>query len=135
MKVHNVFPAGKLRLHPDDPLPGQVQEESHPINITGDDEYEVEEVLACRKQHGNLSYRVTWLNRDVDLQWYPASNLKYAPHKLKEFHLANPQQAGPPANLLKWMQAWEQGIDDYDELDNDKDMVGRSRASFFRRGE
>ena len=67
MKVHNVFPAGKLRLHPNDPLPGQVQEESHPINITGDDEYEVEEVLACRKQHGNLSYRVTWLNRDVDL--------------------------------------------------------------------
>jgi hypothetical protein len=38
MKVHNVFPASKLRRDPNDPLPGQVQDAPPPINITGDDE-------------------------------------------------------------------------------------------------
>ena len=134
MKVHNVFPPSKLRKDPNDPLPGQVQQASHPINITGDDEWEVEEVLACRRQHTNLSYRVTWLNKDVDLTWYPASDLKYAPHKLKQFHIANPDQAGPPAKLLGWINAYEQGLDNYDHLDSDKAMIKRSRTSFFRRG-
>jgi len=134
MKAHNVFSADKLRLAASDPLEGQTQQELPPINITGDEEYEVEEVLACRRQRGNLSYRVTWLNRDVDLTWYPASNLKYAPHKLKAFHLSNADQAGPPAKLPQWLEAWEQGVDDYDELDDDKEMLGRSRTSFFRRG-
>lgn len=134
MKVHDVFPAAKLRRDPNDPLPGQIQTKSPPINITGDDEWEVEEVLACRKQRNNLSYRVTWLNRDVDLTWYPASDLKYAPHRLRQFHLANPEQAGPPAALPAWLRKYEEGVDDYDELDNDKEAVGRSRTSFFRTG-
>ena len=38
IKVHNVFPASKLRRDPNDPLPGQVQDAPPPINITGDDE-------------------------------------------------------------------------------------------------
>jgi transposase InsO family protein len=134
MKVYNVFPASKLRRDPNDPLPGQEQEPPLPINITGDDEWELEEVLACRKQRTMLSYRVTWLNQDVDLTWYDASDLKYAPHKVKEFHLNNQEQAGPPAKLPQWLKAWEDGEDDYDHLDGDKEMDQRSRASFFRRG-
>jgi len=134
MKVHDVFPASKLRKDPNDPLPGQVQDKPLPINITGDDEWELEQVLACRKQRSNLSYRVTWLNHDVDLDWYDASDLKYAPHKLKDFHLSHPEQAGPPSKLPEWIKAWEDGVDDYDYLDSDKEMDQRSRTSFFRRG-
>jgi transposase InsO family protein len=134
MKVHNVFPAARLRKDPNDPLPGQQMEAPPPINITGDDEWEIEDILACRKQRGNLSYRVSWLNHDVDLTWYSASDVKYAPAKIKEFHLNNPTQAGPPAKLPDWLQAFNDGVDDYDHLDGDKEMDGRSRTSFFRRG-
>lgn len=134
MKVHNVFPAAKLRKDPGDPLPGQFLEPPPPINVTGDDEWEIEDILACRKQRGNLSYRVSWLNQDVDLTWYPASDVKYAPAKLREFHINNPTQAGPPANLLKWLEAYQEGVEDYDDLDNDREMDNRSRTSFFRRG-
>jgi transposase InsO family protein len=133
MKVWDVFPPEKLRKASSDPLPGQIQEESHPINITGEEEYEVEEILACRRRWNQLEYRTTWLNRDVDLTWYPASNFKYAPHKVRDFHLANPEQVGPPKKLLDWMKAWEQGLEEYEELDNDEPMDKRSRASFFRK--
>ena len=134
MKVHNVFPAAKLRRDPNDPLPGQIAEAIPPINITGDDEWEVQTILACRKLRGSLSYKVSWLNQDVDLTWYTASDVKYAPAKLRDFHLANPTQAGPPARLLDWLKAWSNGVEDYDNLDGDREMDSRSRTSFFRRG-
>jgi len=47
--------------------------------------------------------------------------------------LANPEQVGPPKKLLDWMKAWEQGLEEYEELDNDEPMDKRSRASFFRK--
>jgi hypothetical protein len=111
-----------------------VQDAPLPINVTGDDEWDLEEVLACRKNGKTLSYRVTWVNQDVDLDWYNASDLKYAPHKVRDFHLSNREQAGPPAKLPEWIKAWEDGVDDYDHLDGDIEMDQRSRTSFFRRG-
>ena len=67
MKVHNVFPPEKLRLAANDPLPGQNNEEPLPINVTGDDEWEVEEILASRLKRQRLEYRISWLHKDVDL--------------------------------------------------------------------
>ncbi|KHJ32483.1 hypothetical protein EV44_g2899 [Erysiphe necator] len=101
MKVHNIFPPEKLRLASSDLLPGQINDEPLPINITGDDEWEIEKVLASRVKRQRLEYRVAWLNKDEDLDWISASDLKYAPHKIKEFHLQNPNQRGPPAQLLQ----------------------------------
>jgi hypothetical protein len=46
----------------------------------------------------------------------------------------NPTLPGPPANLLLWLQAWEDGVDDYDHLDSDKPALSRSRTSFFGGG-
>ena len=53
------------------------------------------------------------------MDWYPASDLKYAPHKLKSFHLEYPEKPGPPINLEKWIKAYDNGIEDYEDLDND----------------
>ncbi|POS87946.1 hypothetical protein EPUL_001331 [Erysiphe pulchra] len=79
----------KHRLASFSPLPGQIYE-SLPLNKTGDDEWEIEEVLASHVIKQCLDYRVAWLNKDVNPDWKPASDLKYAPHKIKEFHLQNP---------------------------------------------
>lgn len=134
MNVHDIFPAEKLRLAFNDALPGQTNENQPPIHITGDDEWEIKEVITCRLRRNFLKYRVTWLNRDEDLDWIPASDLKYAPHKFKEFHLNNPHQQGPPAQLFQWIKKWERGVDNYDELNNNKAMNKRSRTGFFLKG-
>lgn len=135
-KITNIFTPDKLRLAPKDPLEGQQNDASEPVNVTGDDEYDVDEVLACKIVNKELCYRVKWLNRDEDWEFYPASDLKYAPHKLRDFHLANPTLPGPPRRLLEWVAAWEdeQADENYDHLADNHAMNKTSRASFFRRG-
>jgi hypothetical protein len=81
-----------------------------------------------------LTYRAKWTGTDEDPEFYLASDFKYSPHLLNRFHLANLTLPGPPANLPLWLQAWEDGVDDYDHLDSDKPALSRSRTSFFGGG-
>ena len=47
------------------------------MEIAGDIEYEVEEVLAVKKQWNQLKYRVKWKGyEEEDLEWYSPSDLK-----------------------------------------------------------
>jgi hypothetical protein len=61
-------------------------------------------------------------------------NFKYNLHLLKRFYLANLTLSGPPANLPLWIQAWEDGIDDYNYLDSNKLVLSCLRTSFFGGG-
>ena len=135
MKIHPVMSPDKLRKSATDPLPGQVNEPEDPVEIAGDIEYEVEEVLAVEKQWNQLKYRVKWKGyEEEDLEWYAPSDLKGAPHKLKAFHLNYPKLPGPPARLEEWIKAWEDGLDNYEHLNDDRPMTGPLRTAFFRRG-
>ena len=134
MKIHPVFPAANLRRDPDNPLPGQANKSPSPIILAADDEYEVEEVVAVKLSRGTLKYKAKWTGADEDPEFYPASDFKYSPQLLRRFHLTNPERPGPPANLDKWLNAWVDGVDNYDHLDGDKVASTRSRTSFFREG-
>ena len=58
-----------------------------------------------------------------------------APHKLKEFHLEHPTAKGPFKRLPDWLEAYNNGVDDYLELEDDKVMKDRNaRARFFGGG-
>ena len=50
IKVHPIFLVVLLFKDPDNALPGRVNESPPPINIEGELEYEVEEILALRKK-------------------------------------------------------------------------------------
>jgi hypothetical protein len=134
IRIHDVFSPDRLRKAADNPLPGQIPEPPPPIHIATEEEWEVQDILAVKKSRNKLYYRIQWLGHDEDLEWYPASDLKYAPHKLREFHIAHQDLPGPPRSLDKWQKAWEEEKEDYDNLDNDTPIAKRLRTSFFRRG-
>jgi hypothetical protein len=131
IKIHPVFHAGSLCRDLNDLLPGQANAPPPPVNVTADDKYKVQEIIAVKLTRGKLTYRAKWTGADEDPEFYPASDFKYSLHLLKRFHLANPTLPRPPANLSLWLQAWEDRVDDYDHLDSDKPALSRSRTSFF----
>jgi hypothetical protein len=132
MKVHPVFHAEKLRKAPADPLPGQVIEPPPPVVIVEEPEYEVQDIIACKIKYKQLQYRVSWVGyTEPDLQWYPASYFLYSPHKLREFHLLNPLQHGPPKAIDQWVEAYEQGKESYDELSDNTPMTESQKRQWI----
>ncbi|EFQ96383.1 hypothetical protein PTT_01418 [Pyrenophora teres f. teres 0-1] len=85
-----------------------------------DDEYEVEKILNARVYRKKLQYRVQWLGYEEDPEWYDASNFKNSPHRLRDFHTANPLHPGPPRRLEMWVQCWEEDRDAGNHPDDDK---------------
>jgi hypothetical protein len=94
-----VFYANKLRKHPDNPLRGQLDLELEPLNVYGDDEYEVEEIISARLVYRLLRYKVKWQGLDDDPVEYSLEDLRHAPFALRTFYEKYPRRLGPPKNL------------------------------------
>ena len=111
-----VFHADRLRRFSNDPLPGQAPPQPGPEAIADadgevHDEWEVDEVLASRVYYNRLQYNVRWRGWNQDTNWYPASDFKGAPAKLREFHDKYPDAAGPPKKLAEWEKSWHDGTE------------------------
>jgi transposase InsO family protein len=100
-----IFTADRLRRYPNNPLPGQAAENPPGEDIAGQEEWEVERILASRTHYGKLQYRAQWRGWDPDPIWYPASDFRNAPAALKRFHDEYPDRAGPPLRLDDWLLA------------------------------
>lgn len=134
-KIYPLFHSHSLRKYTADPLPGQVRPTPAPIQLLPEqDEWEIEEILGSRLANRTLQYQVKWKGANEDLEWYLCSDAMTAPHMLKRFHLRHPEAKGPPRLLLKWLEAYNDGIDDYSELEDDRVMTQTARSQFFRRG-
>jgi hypothetical protein len=84
------------------------------------DEYEVKHITGVCLYRGKLWYTVHWTGWKVDQTFYPASNFKNSPGKLRQFHKANPAKPGPPERLEKWEERWAEGKTAEDHPDDDK---------------
>ncbi len=135
MKINLVISPDKLRKSAGDPLPGQVNKPENLVEIAGDIKYKVQEILVVRKRWKRLEYRVKQKGYEQeDLEQYPPSDLKGAPHKLKTFYLNYPRLPGPPLKLEEWITAQEDSLDEYKHLNDDKAITGPLRTAFFKRG-
>jgi len=72
IKVHSIFLPDKLWKAANNLLPGQKNELLLPIQVNGDDEWEIKEILAYKLARGMLKYHVSWKGYDLDPTWYPA---------------------------------------------------------------
>ncbi|KAL3708702.1 hypothetical protein TMatcc_006686 [Talaromyces marneffei ATCC 18224] len=106
INVHPVFAPEKLRrASSSELLTGQIQDKAPPIEVNGEQEWEVDEILDSKLRWRKLFYRVRWTGHDPDPKWYLASNFKNASRRLKAFHDRYPEKPGPPVNLQRWLDA------------------------------
>jgi hypothetical protein len=66
VKVHPIFSLDKLHKASNDPLLRQWNEPPLLIQVNGDDEWEVEEILASKLDWKTLKYRVSWKGYDFN---------------------------------------------------------------------
>ena len=122
IKIHPLFSLDRLQKAIDNLLPRQYNNPLLLIQIAKDEEWEVKEILAVKKVYSILKYRVSWVGHNKDLKQYPASNFKYLPYKLQDFHLAYLNLPRPLYKLKKWIKCWEEGVNNYNNLDNNKEL-------------
>ena len=72
IKVHLVFSPNKLQKASNDPLPRQRNDLLLPIQVNGEDEWEVDEILASKTIRGSLYYWASWKGYDPNPTWYSA---------------------------------------------------------------
>ena len=89
MAVHPVFHVSLLIPHQQSSIPGRHPAEPPAMEVEGEEEYEVEEVLDSRR-HGRgraLQYLVHWKDWGHEHDsWEPAKNLTHAPEAVARYY-------------------------------------------------
>jgi len=94
MAIHNTFHISLLEPSQDNLFPSQIKELPPPIQIEGEDEYELEEIMDSRLHYNKLQYRAKWkgYSPEHDKVWYPAENFNHAEHTVQRFHRRYPRK-------------------------------------------
>ena len=111
MRVHPVFHVSLLTPYRESTLPGRIQEPPLPVEVEGELEYEVAEILDSKIERRKLKYLVDWVNCGPEERtWEPTENVENAPDAVAAFHRAYPlrpspqdlaRPAGPPRRRLQ----------------------------------
>ena len=89
LKINPVFHVDRLAPWHDNGLDKPPPPE--PVEVDGEEEYEVERVLDSRLFRRQLQYLVKWKGYpDSDNSWIPWFNIEHAPELVAKFHKENP---------------------------------------------
>lgn len=94
MKIHPVFHVSLLSPEAGNPLPGQQQAPPPPVEIEGEEEWEVEDILNSRRRGGKFEYLVRYTGYD-EAYWQPLSDLEHSLDMVNQFHERYPQKPKP----------------------------------------
>jgi len=87
MKIHPMFHVFLLEPYHVSTILGKIHDPLPPIEIDGEHEYEMEDILDSRISNRQLQYFVHWHVYDVsEHTWLPIKNLSNAMEKMHEFH-------------------------------------------------
>ena len=90
MNIYPVFHCSLLENFRDSELPGRTQPAPLPVIIDDEQEWEVEEILDCRRHRKKLQYLIKWKGFDsTENTWEPVTNLR-SPQLLQEFRQKYP---------------------------------------------
>ncbi|SAM05196.1 hypothetical protein [Absidia glauca] len=97
IQIHPVVHASMLTPATNDKLqdiPGRIIEPPPPVEIEGEEEWIVREVLDSRRRRGKLFYLVAWEGypNPADNSWEPSHHLKNAADKVKLYHQKYPNK-------------------------------------------
>ena len=94
MRIHNTFHISFLEPYENNKFPSQTQEPPPPIQIEGEDKYELDEIIDSQLHYNKLQYWAKWTGYppEHDKVWYPASNFEHARDAIKRFHHLYPQK-------------------------------------------
>jgi hypothetical protein len=88
-----------------DTIPNWTQPPPPPIEIDGELEFEISEILDSKIDHRHtcqLRYLVRWAGykgTDEEYSWLPATELEHAREIVVDFHSAYPDKPGPLSSL------------------------------------
>ena len=86
MRIHRIFHARLLKPFEEDDIEGRYRSPPDSVEIDGQEEYEVEEIVARRLRRGKTQYLVKWAGYGVEEKsWEPVGNLAHAQDLVKEF--------------------------------------------------
>jgi len=93
MKIHKVFHVSQLDLAGNDPLEGQIIPPPPPVEVEGEEEWQVQEVLDSKLVRNRLRYLVKWEGYD-ETTWKPAESINKL-RTVDEFHERYPLKLEP----------------------------------------
>ena len=104
--VHPVFHVSQLEPATPNSIPGRTQPPPPPVEVDGEPEYEISEILDSkidrRRRSCQLLYLVRWAGyegTDEETSWILATELGHAQELVSDFHRTYPDKPGPLETL------------------------------------
>lgn len=99
MKIHNIYYLNLLWKAVIDPLIDQVNKPPLLVIIDNKEEWEVEDILKARNHRTKVQYKVKWVRKDENQEWYDASGFNNFPEIVKGFYMQYLHKSQPYTNL------------------------------------
>jgi transposase InsO family protein len=92
-RLHDVFHISLLSLAKTCDIPGRKVEPPPPVHFEAEEEYEVSEILDCRRKKNHLEYLVSWSGYGPsDNTWEPSAHLTHCADLVEDFHSRFPNK-------------------------------------------
>jgi Chromo (CHRromatin Organisation MOdifier) domain len=104
MRIHPVFLGSLLTPYHASAIPGHTQPPPPPIEVEGQQEYEVEEILDSKIVRNKLRYLVSWIGYTPNNRtWEPAEHLENSPEIVAPTTLVIHSVLRPQISLGLWL--------------------------------